>query len=125
MARAPMACLTSSSLSPSDVRQLVRGAGCRSTVGALPGIGPPNVIGLGYSPRDASWKRDRGRGARVLAAEQQLSRSYRALFVSCKAPDGVGQRTRVGAGAGRGLVESAYPAASCGFSTPSPMMLAP
>jgi len=58
-----------------------------------------------------------------------LSSNSHAATVHCpypvRPPDGVGQRPRVGAGAGRGLVESVYPAASCGFSTPSPMMLAP
>ena len=107
-----------------DVGQLARGAGRRSTAGALPRIGPLNVNGLGHAPPDASWN-GIVVGAQALAGEPQRSHIFRVLSVSCNTPDGVGQRTRVEAGAGRGLVENVYLAASCGFSTPSPMMLAP
>ena len=83
--------------------------GCRrrSTAGALPGIGPPNVDGRGHSPPDASWN-GTVVGAQALAGKPQRSYIFRVLSVSCNTPDGVGQRTRVEAGAGRGLVESVY-----------------
>ena len=90
-----------------NVGQLARGAGRRSTAGALPRIGPLNVNGLGHAAPDASWN-GIVVGAQALAGEPQRSHIFRVLSVSCNTPDGVGQRTRVEAGAGRGLVESVY-----------------
>src|SRR5207247_9046857 len=61
----------------------------------------PRTLAAGCELEAGPWS-----GREFWAGEPQRSRIFRALFESFKTPEGVGQQTRVEAGAGRGPVES-------------------